>query len=82
MTTKRKEKVKRFRPKVMTAMTRIGEDRSKMKHDERYPRLNFRISDELLAKIKREIKRTGMNTSEIAKRALDEYFERKKEVAN
>jgi len=74
MTTKRKEKVKRFRPKVMTAMTRIGEDRSKMKHDERYPRLNFRISDELLEKIAREINKSGLNTSEIAKKALNEYF--------
>jgi len=74
MTTKRKEKVKRFRPKVMTAMTRIGEDRSKMKHDERYPRLNFRISDELLEKIAREINKSGMSTSEIARKALDEYF--------
>jgi len=77
MTTKRKEKVKRFRPKVMTAMTRIGEDRSKMKHDERYPRLNFRIGDELLEKIEKEIKRTGMSTSEIAKKALNEYFAKK-----
>jgi len=74
MTTKRKEKVKRFRPKVMTAMTRIGEDRSKMKHDERYPRLNFRISDELLEKIAREIDKSGLSTSEIARRALNEYF--------
>jgi len=77
MTVKRKEKVK-----ALTAMKRIGMDRSKMKDGDRYPKLQLRIGDELLSKIEKEIKRTGMNTSEIAKRALDEYFERKKEVAN
>ncbi len=74
MTVKRKEKVKRFRPKVMTAMKRIGMDRSKMKHGDRYPKLQLRVGDELLGRIEKEIKRTGMNTSEIAKKALDDYF--------
>jgi len=60
--------------KALTAMKRIGMDRSKMKDGARWPRVNFRVGDELLAKIEKEIKRTGMNTSEIAKRALDEYF--------
>ncbi len=72
MTVKRKEKVKRF--KVMTAMKRIGMDRSKMKHGDRYPKLQLRVGDELLSKIEKEINKTGMNTSEIAKKALDEYF--------
>jgi len=72
MTVKRKGRVKRF--KVMTAMTRIGMDRSKMKHGARYPKLQMRIGDELLSKIEKEINKTGMNTSEIAKKALNEYF--------
>jgi len=72
MKVKRKGKAKRFKP--MTAMRRIGMDRSGMKHGDKYPRVNFRIGDELLGKIAKEIDRTGMSTSEIAKRALDEYF--------
>ena len=73
MTVKRGEKVK-----ALTAMTRIGMDRSKMKDGDRWPRVNFRVGDELLAKIEKEIKRTGMNTSEIAKRALNDYFATKR----
>jgi len=72
MTVKRKGKAKRFKP--MTAMRRIGMDRSRMKHGDRYPRVNFRVGDELLAKIEKEINKSGLNTSEIAKKALDEYF--------
>jgi len=60
--------------KRMTAMRRIGQDRSKMKHGDRWPRVNFRIGDELLGQIAKEIERTGMNTSEITKKALSEYF--------
>jgi len=76
MKVKRKGKAKRF--KLMTAMRRIGMDRSGMKHGDKYPRVNFRIGDELLSKIEKEIERTGMNTSEIAKRALNDYFATKR----
>jgi len=82
MTVKRKEKVKRFKPKRTLAMTRLGKNKSRMKRDDRYPRLIFRVGDELLSKIAREIDTSGMSTSQIAKKALSEYFERKKEVAN
>jgi len=64
------------RKHALTAMRRIGMDRSRMKDGDRWPRINFRVGDELLSKIEEEIKRTGMNTSEIAKKALDEYFKR------
>jgi len=74
MTVKRKEKVKRFKPRTTLAMTRLGKNKSRMKHADRYPRIIFRIGDELLEKIAREINTSGMSTSEIAKRALDEYF--------
>jgi len=74
MTVKRKEKVKRFKPKRTLAMTRLGKNKSRMKHADRYPRIIFRVGDELLEKIAREINTSGMSTSEIAKRALDEYF--------
>jgi len=58
----------------LVAMGRIGKDKSKMKFSDRYPKLQLRVGDDLLAKIEKEIKRTGMNTSEIAKKALDDYF--------
>jgi len=74
MTVKRKEKVKRFKPRTTLAMTRLGKNKSRMKHADRYPRVIFRIGDELLSKIAREINKSGMSTSEIAKKALDEYF--------
>jgi len=64
----------KVKPKRTLAMKRLGKNKSRMKHGDRYPRLNFRIGDELLSKIEEEIKRTGMNTSEVAKKALDEYF--------
>jgi len=60
--------------KALTAMKRIGMDRSKMKDGDRYPKLQLRIGDELLSKIEKEIKRTGMSTSEITKKALNDYF--------
>jgi len=69
-----KERVKHVGAKRMTAMRRIGQDRSKMKHGDRWPRVNFRIGDELLGQIAKEIEKTGMNTSEITKKALNEYF--------
>jgi len=59
---------------VLTAMKSIGQDRSKMKHGDRWPRVNFRIGDDLLMKIAKEVEKTGMNTSEITKQALSEYF--------
>jgi len=74
MKVKREGKVKRFKAKRMLAMTRLGKNKSRMKHGDRYPRVHFRIGDELLGRIAKEIDRTGLNTSEIAKKALDEYF--------
>ena len=74
MILKRKEKVKRFKPKRTLAMTRLGKNKSRMKHADRYPRVIFRIGDALLEKIAREINKSGLNTSEIAKKALDDYF--------
>jgi len=74
MTVKRKEKVKRFKPRTTLAMTRLGKNKSRMKHAERYPRVIFRVGDELLEKIAREINKSGLSTSEIAKKALNEYF--------
>jgi len=59
---------------VLTAMRRVGQDRTKMANSERWPRINFRIGDELLGQIAKEIEKTGMNTSEITKQALSEYF--------
>ncbi len=74
MTVKRKEKVKRFKPRTTLAMTRLGKNKSRMKHADRYPRVIFRIGDELLSKIAREINKSGMSTSEITKKALNDYF--------
>jgi len=62
------------RKHALTSMRRIGMDRSTMKHGDRYPRVNFRVGDDLLSKIEKEIEKTGLSTSEIAKKALDEYF--------
>jgi len=42
--------------------------------NDRYPRVIFRVGDELLEKIAREINKSGLSTSEIAKKALNEYF--------
>jgi len=64
----------KVKPKRMLAMKRLGKNKSRMKHGDRYPRVNFRVGDELLGKIAREIDSSGMSTSEIAKKALDEYF--------
>jgi len=66
----------KVKPKRTLSMKRLGKNKSRMKHGDRYPRVNFRVSDELLEKIAREIDTSGMSTSEIAKRALSEYFER------
>jgi len=82
MKVERKGKAKHFKPKRTLAMTRLGKNKSRMKRDDRYPRLIFRVGDELLGKIAREIDTSGMSTSQIAKKALSEYFERKKEVAS
>jgi len=69
-----KERVKHVGVRRMTAMRRIGQDRSKMKHGDRYPRVNFRIGDDLLERIAKEIEKSGMTTSEIMKQALNEFF--------
>ncbi len=74
MKVERKGRVKRFKAKRTLAMTRLGKNKSRMKHADRYPRVIFRIGDDLLEKIAREINKSGMSTSEIAKKALDEYF--------
>jgi len=72
---RRKETKERRKGKhVLTAMKRVGQDRTEMTHSERWPRVHFRIGDELLGQIAKEIEKTGMNTSEIAKKALSEYF--------
>lgn len=65
----------------LVAMGRIGKDKSKMKFSDRYPKLQLRVGDDLLLKIKKEIDKSGMNTSEILMKALSEYFERSR-VAN
>ena len=69
------------RARLLVAMRRrrrriIGEDKSRMKYSDRYPRLIIRIGDELLEEMEKEIKKSGMNSSEITKKALSEYFER------
>jgi len=66
----------------MIAMRRIGTDRSKMKHGDRYPRVNFRIGDDLLGKIAKEIDKSGMNTSEILTKALSEYLDKREQLEN
>jgi len=66
----------KVKPKRTLAMKRLGKNKGRMKHGDKYPRINFRIGDDLLEKIAREIDTSGMSTSEIAKRALSEYFER------
>ena len=77
---KKTKEVGGYKPSRMTAMKWIGKDRSKMKHSSRYPRVNFRIGDDLLGKIEKEINESGMNTSEIVKKALHEYLDRRKEA--
>jgi len=67
---------------LLVSMGRIGKDRTKMKHYDRYPKLQLRIRDELLFKIEKEIEASGMNTSQILTKALNEYFERSKELEN
>ncbi len=72
-----------FKPgTLLVSMGKIGKDRTKMKDSHRYPKLQLRIKDELLFKIEKEIKKSGMNTSEILTKALGEYFERGKELEN
>ncbi len=74
---------KKTRARLLVAMRRrriIGEDKSRMKYSDRYPRLIIRIGDELLGEMEKEIKKSGMNSSEITKKALSEYFERSKVV--
>jgi len=66
----------RVRARRLVAMRRIGKDKSGMKYSDRYPRLIIRIGDELLGEMEKEIKKSGMNSSEITKKALSEYFER------
>jgi len=78
----REGKGRGFTPGRLVAMGRIGKDKSKMKHYDRYPKLQLRIRDELLFKIEKEIEASGMNTSQILTKALNEYFERSKELEN
>jgi len=67
---------------IQTAwVERVGRDKSRMKYSDRYPRLIIRIGDELLGEMEKEIKKSGMNSSEITKKVLSEYFERSR-VAN
>jgi len=61
---------------VLTAMKRVGQDKSKMKFSSRYPKLQLRIGEELLTKLEKEINESGMTTSEILREALRSYFER------
>jgi len=64
----------KVKAKRTLSMKRLGKNKSRMKHGDRYPRVNFRIGDELLGRIAREIDTSGMSTSQIAKKALSEYF--------
>ncbi len=73
---------KKTKARRLVSMRRIGRDRSNMKHLDRYPKLQLRVGDELLMKIEKEIKKSGMNTSEILTKALNEYFQRSKELEN
>jgi len=68
---------KKTKARRLVAMRRIGKDRTKMKHYDRYPKLQMRIRDELLLKIEKEIEKSGMNTSEITKKALSEYLDKR-----
>ena len=72
----REGKGRGFTPRRLIAMGRVGRDKSRMKYSDRYPRLIIRIGDELLGEMEKEIKKSGMNSSEITKKALSEYFER------
>jgi len=65
---------RKTRARRLVAMRRIGKDRAKMKYSSRWPKLQLRVNDELLMKIEKEINESGMNTSEIMKKALSEYF--------
>ncbi len=77
---RRKERDRnKTKARLLVAMRRrrvIGKDKSEMKYQEKYPRLAIRIGDELLGEMEKEIKKSGMNSSEITKKALSEYFER------
>jgi len=77
---RRKERDRnKTKARLLVAMRRrriIGKDKSEMKYSDRYPRLIIRIGDELLGEMEKEIKKSGMNSSEITKKALSEYFER------
>ena len=75
---RRKETKERRKGKhVLTSMRSIGQDRSKMKPGVRWPKLQLRVGLELLERIEKEIEKSGMNTSEIAKKALNEYLDKR-----
>ena len=71
---------RRTEARRLVAMRRIGEDKSKMKYGERYPRLIIRIKDDLLGKLEKEIDKSQMNASDIVRKALSEYFDRKEDA--
>lgn len=75
----REEKGRVFKPVRLVAMGRIGKDRSKMKYGQRYPRLILRIKDDLLGKLEKEINRSQMNASDIARKALSEYLNKREQ---
>jgi len=62
---------------LLVAMKRIGKDKSKMKYEQRYPRLIIRVKDELLGKLEKEIDRSQMNASDITRKALNEYLDKR-----
>ena len=73
---------RKTRARRLVAMRRIGKDKSKMKYEQRYPRLIIRIKDDLLGLLEKEIDRSQMNASDIARKALSEYLDRSKQREN
>ena len=43
-------------------------------------RINFFLPEQQIAKLKGYVKSTGLTMSEILRRALDEYFDKHKEI--
>jgi len=74
--------VKHLKGRRLVSMGKIWKDRSKMSHLHRYPKLQLRVGDELLFKIKKEVDKSGMTTSGILKKALSEYFDKRGRVEN
>jgi len=73
---------RKTRARRLVAMRRIGKDKSKMKYEQRYPRLIIRIKDDLLGLLEKEIDRSQMNASDIARKALIEYLDKREQLEN